>query len=501
MVQSRFFALVPLLFGLLFCVLFYHQGIGVNVVLFELPLFALVICTKKLKSLSFTGILAGAMVLCSLLLVMIQHTDLVIFFHFCSLIIFAGALAFPTQNALNFTFFIALQNGLLCLHTFFQHWKQLLATYKLSKWTMRFFKRAILPLVAVWLFALMYRSASPWFDDLAGRALDLIGDAIEAFMEQMDPVRLMLFVAGFVLAVMLLYATCSDFLKARSQQASDYFMRVRNTRFHGRMNALSNEYKLGVMLFFSLNLLLLLVNVLDVYWVWFNFEWEGQFLKQFVHEGTYLLIFSIVLSVVLVLYFFRGNQQLFQKVWLKRLAQFWMVQNGLLAVSVGVRNWWYVQHFALAFKRIGVFIFLIFVLVFLVSVVFKIRRNMSFQYLWRVNFLSGFLLFFAMSIPNWNVVIAQYNFAHADTAFVELDFMATLDVAALPCLMKSDAQLATFAKQQAALFHFKKNYMSEYEYALLVTQKHEAFLASYSSKHWLSWNWADNQLFKKLNMK
>jgi hypothetical protein len=63
-----------------------------------------------------------------------------------------------------------------------------------------------------------------------------------------------------------------------------------------------NEYKAGIVLLIALNALLLFVNIIDIKWVWIGFEFEGQYLKEFVHKGTYLLILSIIISIGIVLY-------------------------------------------------------------------------------------------------------------------------------------------------------------------------------------------------------
>jgi len=106
-----------------------------------------------------------------------------------------------------------------------------------------------------------------------------------------------------VIAIIHLDNQGSDFLKRRKRRGIIGFKTM----------GLLNEYRTAVFLFVILNLLLLIVNSIDIYWVWFNFEWNGQYLKQFVHEGTYLLIFSILLSLILTLYFFRGNLNFLKK--------------------------------------------------------------------------------------------------------------------------------------------------------------------------------------------
>jgi hypothetical protein len=95
----------------------------------------------------------------------------------------------------------------------------------------------------------------------------------------------------------------------------DTLQRVRTGK--GRIfkfNSLKKEFIAGIFLLLILKSLILVVSSIDIYWVWFNFKWEGQYLKQFVHEGTYLLILSILISIALILFLFRGNHNFYKKI-------------------------------------------------------------------------------------------------------------------------------------------------------------------------------------------
>ena len=70
---------------------------------------------------------------------------------------------------------------------------------------------------------------------------------------------------------------------------------------------------------------------MDINHVWLNFQWDGQFLKEFVHDGTYILIINIIISILLVLYFFKANLNFFKKnKILKTLTYIWVGQNFFL---------------------------------------------------------------------------------------------------------------------------------------------------------------------------
>ncbi|MEP7265818.1 MAG: DUF4173 domain-containing protein, partial [Bacteroidota bacterium] len=283
---------------------------------------------------------------------------------------------------------------------------------------------------------------------------------------------------------------------------SDALIRMRNPDYHFtlyRTTALKNEFRAAIFLFSCLNIILLLVNLIDINWVWFNFDWSGQYLKQFVHEGTWLLIASIIISMVLVLFFFRGNLNFFTKNKpLKVLCYIWLIQNCILVISVGIRNLYYIQHFALAYKRIGVLIFLLLTLIGILTIIYKIQNRKSAFYTTRVNALSLYIVLLISSFFNWDNIIARYNFNHYQTAFVHLDFLSALSDKALPYLLKSDAELTSLSKSQATLFHFDYNYMKPEQYAAIIDKRVTTFRDKWESKSWLSWNYAEYKAYSFL---
>ena len=211
---------------------------------------------------------------------------------------------------------------------------------------------------------------------------------------------------------------------------------IKKNRFF-KFNDLKNEYKAGIFLLIVLNILILILNLIDINWVWFNFKWEGQFLKQFVHEGTYLLILSILISIGLVLFFFRENLNFYSKNrTLKYLSYVWIIQNGILTISVAIRNFYYINYFSLAYKRIGVLLFLILTLYGLYTVFNKVKNKKSNFYLFQYNFSALFILLIVSSIVNWDKVIANYNFKHANKSFLELNYLADFSDKTLPYLDK-----------------------------------------------------------------
>ena len=199
---------------------------------------------------------------------------------------------------------------------------------------------------------------------------------------------------------------------------------------------LKNEYRSALILIVAVNLLLMFVNGLDISWLWFNFEYNGDFsLSQFVHEGTYLLIFSILLSIGIILYFFRKNINFFPKNKLiKYCSIVWIIQNVILVISVGLRNYYYIEHYGLAYKRIGVFVFLLLTLFGLITLILKITKLKSSFYLIKVNTINLFTAFVLLSTVNWDVLIAKHNLSNLNNRKVDVTFLLTLSNNTLPLI-------------------------------------------------------------------
>jgi hypothetical protein len=192
-----------------------------------------------------------------------------------------------------------------------------------------------------------------------------------------------------------------------------------------------------------LNVLLLAVNAVDINWLWFGFEPAPGFdLTQFVHEGTYVLIFSILLAAGIMLWFFRRNLNFYQPglPLLRWGATAWVVQNVVLAISVGLRNYYYIVYTGLAYKRIGVYGFLLLTLFGLGTVLLKIWQQRSAFSLVRLNSWAAYVVLMLLAVGNWEIWIAEYNL---QPGFSRLDigFLLTMPPRVLPVLAAHYAML------------------------------------------------------------
>ena len=173
-----------------------------------------------------------------------------------------------------------------------------------------------------------------------------------------------------------------------------------------------------------LNILLFLNNTTDFMRVWLGVNhqtFNAATLSNFVHEGTFLLIFAILLAIGVLLVVFQGSLNFIEKSQSLRVAAYvWLLQNVFLTLSVGVRNWYYIQGYGLAYKRVGVFIFLLAVLSGWAILFFKIKEKETTYAFFRKGAWAIYAIGLMAAAVNWDTFITRYNIQNnkIDTHFL-----------------------------------------------------------------------------------
>jgi len=485
--------------ALLITFLFYKNSLGLNLFLFEMIFIGFLVITKQLiiksknQKISLVGFLLTS------LFTIITYSTFSYFIHFVTLIIFIGVLNYPNVksliNALKITFvsFFVSQQKFLGI-VFKSNFKG--KNIGSVLWKSRIF---LIPIAIIALFVIIYAASNPIFNTIVSEGFETIFNAFNLIFKDLEVLIVITFLIGIIISNYLIIRTRNQALADKDLLSSDELVRQKRGYNNSGIMALKNEYKAAIFLFFTLNVLLFILNSIDIYWVWFNFEWTGQFLKQFVHEGTYLLILSIIISIVLVLYFFRNNLNFYKNnKWLKRLSYIWIAQNAVLVISVGIRNFWYINYYSLAYKRIGVIIFLLVTLYGLYTVLVKVRNRKSSFYLLSINSTAIFVVLIISSLVNWDSVIAKYNFNHSDKSYLHLEYLVTLSDKSLPYLDKSLSELSIIEKTQKQLFPISEYSMTPSEYHRRINKRKEKFKLNWENKSLLEWNFADYRAYKKL---
>lgn len=497
MAKNRAFILTGFI-TLLFTLIFYHQLVGLNLLLFELFLIPFFLWQAGVKKLTANGWVLTSGVAVTAIFTLIHASAYVITMNIVALFLWIGWLLLPAGRSFVSFALLAIGNlGQAPVNAM----SQILSGMSNHKRISHLFKQLaylILPLFVVFFFLVLYSSSNPWFAQILDRILQLPDKWITFLLQYINFSLAGVIVLGFCTGILFVFRTRKEQITAWDENTSEDLKR-RHQKKRGRLFhflALKSEFRAGVFLLIMLNLLLLLQNVLDIWFVWIHFEWNGQYLRQFVHEGTFMLILSILISIGIILWLYRGNLNFIPgNRYLRQLSYAWLVQNMILAISVAVRNGWYIYYFALAYKRIGVFIFLALTLVGLITVFIKVVRCKTPFYLLRVNAIFAFVLLIMTSLVNWDGVIARYNFSHYQHAFVHLDWLCTLSDKALPYLDKSKEELAQIRQIQDKNFEFDHKYMSPDKYYEIIQQRKKVFVSDFEQRNFLSFNLYDYQAF------
>jgi hypothetical protein len=485
---------------LIMTAIFHKQALGLNLFFYEILLFAYLFFTKQFRLTNTNEILISAGMLSSSLFTVLTHSIFSYIMNFVAVFIITGVLIYPHAKSVLTSFWLSANHLIKSQIQFLSEISEArIGRSKFGK-SIRKVNIFLIPLVIIVVFVWIYRLSNPVFDGFMNDTFLFLEKPFKYLFEDFDFLVLLTFFICLMISNFLLFKTIDAPTIERDMQSDEQLQRKRKKALWGvKSNSLLNEYKAGIFLLMILNIILLILNIIDINWVWFNFKWEGQYLKQFVHEGTYLLILSILISIVMVLYFFRSNLNFYSKNRsLKYLSYVWLAQNGILSISVAIRNFYYIEHFNLAYKRIGVLIFLLLTLYGLFTVFIKVKERKSAFYLFKTNALSLYIVLMISSFINWDSLIARYNFNHADKAFVHLDFLSTLSDKALPYLDKTIPELNKINQIQESDFSFREKFMSPETYHDTINNRKKDFLLSWRSKSILSWNLPEYLAYEKL---
>jgi hypothetical protein len=470
---------------ILFYSFFWKEKMGINVLIFTayiLGTYFFIFNKKELsKAAAFTSIVTLLMAI-----MVLANNSLLSMFMFA--ISFMSMVGFVHQKELKFFFYGPFQS-LLHLETIpknlFGKKDELEETMGNWKRGLTYARITILPLIVLGVFYGLYYSANPKFANLSDQTWNLF---FKYFNWNISFESILFFFFGLLIVGTAIWKTAIPHLVRLNNSHSETLFRKRKKREipiqNPKMLLLKKEFQTAVLMMGMLNILLLLVNVIDVRFVWFDFEEQPAYsLKNYVHEGTYVLIASIMLAMGIIIYYFRGNLNFYSKnKILQNLTYAWIFQNAILAYSVGMRNFRYIEYHGLAYKRIGVVIFLIAVIFGLITMFKKVQEQRSFYYLVNRNAWTVYVLLCLASLVNWDVAITRYNILAETKRPIDIEFL-THDI--------SDKNLFLLKKYNDEIV---KKLPPGYDQATLnklCKQKMKRIEKKKDKYSWLSWNYAD----------
>ncbi|MBD81304.1 MAG: hypothetical protein CL840_20475 [Crocinitomicaceae bacterium] len=496
MINSRPLKIVFLLVGaLLFNYLFWGHPPGVNLTLFSTYLLVIVVLFHR-KSLSRIPVLASiAAVLITSLAFTYHGSGYTFVIHFVSIFILVGFINQQGLRSIPFALPTALVNFWLLPSKFVKAIKEMeTKSFRISS-VFRFIRIAVIPVVLLLVFVFIFSVANPIFEGFIVDISEWFYDLMITLFDEETIFRSLFILWGTSLVAWVLIKNDVGGFASRESKLSEWITRTRKPRAirHQTSNVLrstyslpkrnplglKNEYRSALILLVCVNLLIAIVNGIDINWIWFGFEYDGEMsLSNFVHEGTFFLILSIFLSMAIMLYYFRKNQNFYYKrKFLLVLASIWIAQNAIMVISVALRNIHYIEYYGLAYKRIGVFFFLAATLFGLLTLTIKIHKRKSGFYLWRVNAWSVLAVLVISSSIYWDGIIAKYNLEHQSVTVLDESFLFSLSNGVLPLL---DSELRSYSSKK------------------MLDSNTSRFVYNYEALSWQSWNYVDYQAFNYL---
>jgi cell division protein FtsL len=501
----------------LFNFLFWQEKMAINFLIFDLFIIGSVlsIYADALSRNSARWILAAHLI--SVGMVIIYNTLLSKFAAIVTLILYAAFAEYLHRSVIFAAGSMFYQVSFL-LPEFRRLTIQASISTKNSKTPLRKLRLLLFPLGLLFIFYLIYLGGNRAFASISSHVFEAIGNYFETIFVYISWQRLCFILCGVYITGSLLIRSASANFSDKELSLSDRLIRTKPLRSKDPESSIFNEFVSGLMGKFAkgmlalknknligfislvlLNGLLLLINVTDIVYIWLGDDYgKDAPMAELLHEGTGVLIFSILLAIIVVLYFFRGNLNFYKgNSKLKCMAYVWLAQNAILVASVCLRDYYYIANYGLAYKRLGVLFFLAIVLAGLGSVFIKIYHKKSNYFLFRFNGNLLLIMLVIGSFQNWDIIIAKYNIARIDKIQPDLRFLMSLSDQTLPIIRQNIDVLVEKSREP------KSSYFSGFGTTVdlkeILATREESFLNEYQKHSWLSWNFADDAVYSSIS--
>lgn len=381
----------------LYSILFYQQNVGINFVIFTVAAVALFFYQDKAAFKIKAVLLMCFGAIFSSIFAFVHNSNLSMWTTIVALFLLPGVII-NRRSSILIDFVCSLYSSLVApAYMIIDAVENSKNNKNKGNGFLRMLKYLV-PIVFVITFFFIYRAMNPLFEKYTRDIADIISIGWVFFT-----------LSGLV----LVYA----FYKQQRSKKVDVW--EKNWKLNlTKEDVVKPKWSEGVaftLLFIVLNLMLVVVNVMDINYLYLGEGMpDGITHKEFVHKGVGMLILSIVLGISILLYFFRGFLNFSkQKNALKVLAFLWVLQNVFMVVSTTIRNTMYVDAALLTYKRIGVYFWLFFALLGLIMFFIKLYKDKSVWYLARYNFTILYIVLIASSAFDWDMIISNFNISRA----------------------------------------------------------------------------------------
>lgn len=508
--KPRFLITIALL--VIYNFFFWSEQLGVNLfIFFTLGVISMIfINDENLKSKNVIASMLG--VFYSSAMVIVVNTGYAKFSAFVCFIIFTGYIHQPQLQTVYASLLTTFSSIIAFPYNLFIELRYSASKFRAVKVILKFARIAVIPVLLFAVFYAIYAYSNPVFNDYSNSFWDSIGKYLYDIFINYPLLRFFYLLLGLILIMAFMYNNRIKIFTELDNSFMDSLVRNKTFKVHSRTkpvikthlmytlfsyrfkpNTLKLETRMGIILLVMMNILLALLNTVDIQNTWIGFDISRvPNLAYYVHEGTYYLIFSILLSMAILLVIFRSSQNYLPKNnFLKFLAYGWIVQNAFMALSVVLRNIYYIDYYyALSYKRIGVMIFIILTLTGLTTMIIKIYARKTTFWLFKINSLAALIMLLVMGSFSWDTAIAEYNLKNPDKQKIDIDYLLKLNDDALPVLDKHKDVLDRDFLEYSFIFSDYNNGLDVYKYRV------KRYLDEQKNYSWLSWNLEDHKTQK-----
>ncbi len=225
---------------------------------------------------------------------------------------------------------------------------------------------------------------------------------------------------------------------------------------------LNSERMSGVVSFFCLNILLIFFIFTFNYEQFYEKVKTPNQLSEETHERVVAVIMSIVMAILVIMFYFKSNFNFDPKAGLmKILVKIWIVLNAVLVISAMLKNTEYIVSYGFTYKRLGVYAFLFLSLVGLAMTFIKIQMKKRNAFLFNAMIWYFYGTILACSYINWGGIITEQNMKRND---FNVDYHTTF-------ISYNEKDLLKFAKEKRNL-QLKKEVLER-----IRIEKSETFLS------------------------
>ena len=398
-----------LIAALIFSTIFYQQSIGLNLLIFTVLTISIFLLTHLQSFKHKQTLLISTGYLITGIAVFLYHSDLTLIANLIGFLTLVGSFSDKKTSI-----YIKLINGIYTtIVSFFAKYfdkeiNQTSNSINKKHLIIHWLKIMIPSLIIIIVFASLYKEGNPMFNKLITSIdfsfinfkwilLSILGYYL--FNNITNPIKI---------------EPATEFDLKTGNILNDVSLKESSTK------KIQNEIQLGTTLLVLLNGLIILYLVTDFIFLFKIYQLNVVELSQQVHSGVYSLIVSIILAIVIILYFFRGSLNFYsENKKLKQLTYLWLLLNLAVSLITAIKNLEYINSYGLTYKRVGVLIYLTLTIIGLTTAFIKVSKIKNFWYLIRKNTQISFIMLILFSTLNWDKIITYYNINYAKQTDIE----------------------------------------------------------------------------------